>query len=130
MLQHNNASYPLASQLPLIAHASYARALYIFTLLKMAHHGIWPDANLPPVQLYNWPFLYMHQNLVQRLVTVALGNRENTYKYSSNNVHVLMRDERRKEERSKQDQASKIKQARSNKQQGKATQHTQGSHFS
>ena len=35
-------------------------------------------------------------------------------------VHVLMRDE--KEERKKQ--------ARSNKQQGKATQHTQGSHFS
>ena len=32
-------------------------------------------------------------------------------------VHVLMRDERKK-------------QARSNKQQGKATQHTQGSHFS
>ena len=36
-------------------------------------------------------------------------------------MHVLMRDERRKEERKKQ--------ARSNKQ-GKATQHTQGSHFS
>ena len=35
-------------------------------------------------------------------------------------VHVLVRDE--KEGRSKQ--------ARSNKQQGKATQHTQGSHFS
>ena len=35
-------------------------------------------------------------------------------------VHVLMRDE--KEERKKQ--------ARSNKQQGKATQHAQGSHFS
>ena len=36
-------------------------------------------------------------------------------------VHVLMRDERRKEERKKQ--------ARSDKQ-GKATQHTQSSHFS
>ena len=35
-------------------------------------------------------------------------------------IHVLMRDE--KEERKKQ--------ARSNKQQGKATQQTQGSHFS
>ena len=36
-------------------------------------------------------------------------------------VHVLMRDERRKEKRSKQGQ-------RNNK--AKATQHTQGSHFS
>ena len=35
-------------------------------------------------------------------------------------VHVLMRDERE----------GRKKQARSNKQQGKATQHTQGSHFS
>ena len=36
------------------------------------------------------------------------------------NVHVLMRDEKK----------GRKKQARSNKQQGKATQHTQGSHFS
>ena len=35
-------------------------------------------------------------------------------------VHVLMRDEKE----------GRKKQARSNKQQGKATQHTQGSHFS
>ena len=34
-------------------------------------------------------------------------------------VHVLMRDEKE----------GRKKQARSNKQQGKATQHTQGSHF-
>ena len=40
-------------------------------------------------------------------------------------VHVLMRDE--KEGRNKKERS---KQARSNKQQGKATQHTQGSHFS
>ena len=36
------------------------------------------------------------------------------------NVQVLMRDEKE----------GRKKQARSNKQQGKATQHTQGSHFS
>ena len=35
-------------------------------------------------------------------------------------IHVLMRDEKE----------GRKKQARSNKQQGKATQHTQGSHFS
>ena len=35
-------------------------------------------------------------------------------------VHVLMRDEKE----------GRKKQARSNKKQGKATQHTQGSHFS
>ena len=46
------------------------------------------------------------------------------YNYNQQKIqlHVLMRDERRKEGRKKQ--------ARSNKQQGKATQHTQGSHFS
>ena len=35
-------------------------------------------------------------------------------------IHVLMRDEKE----------GRKKQARSNKQQGKATQHTKGSHFS
>ena len=35
-------------------------------------------------------------------------------------IHVLMRDEKE----------GRKKQARSNKQQGKATQHTQGNHFS
>ena len=40
--------------------------------------------------------------------------------YMHVHVHVLMRDEKE----------GRKKQARSNKQQGKATQHTQGSHFS
>ena len=45
-------------------------------------------------------------------------------KYVCMCIHVLMRDE--KEGRKKQARSNK----QTNKQQGKATQHTQGSHFS
>ena len=55
---------------------------------------------------------------ISRIYTVhAIGGQSGMY------IHVLMRDEKEKRK----------KQARSNKQtnkQGKATQHTQGSHFS
>ena len=43
-----------------------------------------------------------------------------TIKLNVHVTHVLMRDEKE----------GRKKQAKSNKQQGKATQHTQGSHFS
>ena len=31
-----------------------------------------PDIEMPPVQLHNRSFLHMHENLVQRLISVAL----------------------------------------------------------
>ena len=49
------------------------------------------------------------------------GGCTDVHVYTITCVHVLMRDERRKEERSKQGQTNI---------QGKATQYTQGSHFS
>jgi hypothetical protein len=31
-----------------------------------------PDVEMPPVQLHDRPFLHMHEDLVQRLICVAL----------------------------------------------------------
>ena len=73
-------------------------------------------------------FLLEANSIARAHVKAMGGNALLTYQLNKcvlldhphkNQVHVLMRDE--KEERSKQGQTNK---------QGKATQHTQGSHFS
>ena len=76
------------------------------------------------ISLYNLS-LDTHQNKDQSTYNVCLLQKRKVKYWVKNvkdgDVHVLlMRDEKE----------GRKKQARSNKQQGKATQHTQGSHFS
>ena len=67
------------------------------------------------IVLHRNALLLLHNE--ESLRCVSLVNQA-TYMYIYIHVHVLMRDEKE----------GRKKQARSNKQQGKATQHTQGSH--
>ena len=87
--------------------------IHVYTLICVQY-----STGLPPLHV----FVY---STVHTCLYANMYNACNTCIYTVT-LHVctqctcLMRDERRKEERSKQ----------ANKQQGKATQHTQGSHFS
>ncbi len=45
-------------------------------LMHSAYLRVGEDLQVPPVQLYHWPLLHVHQDLVQRFVAVALGEGE------------------------------------------------------
>ena len=71
--------------------------------------GMEPDVESP-----------LNPNNVSIVPQSKVGTCIYMYTHNAVYIHVLMRDEKE----------GRKKQARSNKQQGKATQHTQGSHFS
>ena len=95
-------------------------------------HAAKYNYNSIPWRILSSLYIYMYIHVIKSVLTVCSV----IYIYHSTNVsdyivqwgqksrllhvHVLMRDEKE----------GRKKQARSNKQQGKATQHTQGSHFS
>ena len=55
---------------------------YLITHIRVLPHG-----EVPSVHLHHWPFLNMHQDLVQRLVSVALWHNR---KQKSCNMHPFV----------------------------------------